>query len=880
MEASLPSGTVTFLFTDIEGSTNLAQEHPEAWEGVRARHNAILQTAVESHRGHVFKTVGDAFCAAFGTAASGIQAAVEIQRQLQAEHWGDAPVRVRMGIHTGEAQPESDDYTGYLTLTRVNRLMSAAHGGQILLSNASAELIRADLAEGLSLRDLGLHRLKNLPQSEHIWQLNAPGLPGEFPPLQSAGTLPNNLPVQLTSFIGREKELAEVGELLHSHRLVTLTGAGGTGKTRLALQLAESVLADFKDGVWLIELAPLSDPALVPTAVSSELGVREEHGRSSLSTLLSWLAGRELLLVLDNCEHLVEACAKFAETVLRSDRSARILATSREAIGIPGEMAYHVPSLESPAPAQASTARADELTRYPAVRLFAERAREALPSFGVTDANAAEVLQICHRLDGIPLAIELAAARVKVLAVGQIAARLDDRFHLLTGGGRTSLPRHQTLRSLIDWSYGLLGDQERLLLRRLSTFAGGWGLEAAEQVCGGEHIPSSEILNLLTRLVDKSLVTASPEAQESRYGMLETIRQYAIERLIDSGEAAQVRGRHLSYVQGLAGQGDSLALRLDQSLWYDKMELELDNVRAALEWALQLPEPEPALKLSGALHWFWFTRGHWQEGRRWLEEALGRPEAQHSSQGRAWALTALGFFHLSGGDYAVGQQLLGDAINVCREIGDRRSLVHALAWRGSLAGLWGDYAGGSKVLEEALALSRELNDKLAMGVSLVGLGNLRVSEGNDREAQSHFEESSTLLEEVGDTNMLAWARRQLGNIALRAGDLDHGIALCVESLNLNLEINDRRGLAACLAAIAAICVQKDEPSVAARLYGASEALVESWSEQLMPFDVAELRPYVDATRTRLGQHEYERMFSEGRRMSMAEAVAYALEQKG
>jgi tetratricopeptide (TPR) repeat protein len=310
------------------------------------------------------------------------------------------------------------------------------------------------------------------------------------------------------------------------------------------------------------------------------------------------------------------------------------------------------------------------------------------------------------------------------------------------------------------------------------------------------------------------------------------------------------------------------------------MDLELDNVRAALKWALGLPEPESALRLAGALQWFWFTRGHWQEGRRWLEEALARPEAQRSSAGRAWALTALGFFHLSGGDYSVGQQLLGEAINVCREIGDRRSLVHALAWRGGLAGLWGDYTGGSKGLEEALALARELNDKLATGVALVGFGNLRVSEGNDREARSHFEESSGFLRDVGDTNTLGWARRQLGHIALRAGDLAGGFALCVESLKLNLEINDRRGLAACLGAIACICVQKGEPSAAARLYGASEALLESWSEQLMPFDVAELRSYVDAARARLGTHEYDRMFAEGRRMSKDEAVAYALGQGG
>jgi len=509
----LPTGTVAFLFTDIEGSTKLAQAHPAEWEAARARHHAILREAIETHRGHVFQVVGDAFCAAFATTPDALAAAFDAQRVLQGAEWRDTPIKVRMGLHTGSAEAHDGDYVGYLTLAHVQSVMAAAYGGQTLVSNATAALIFGQLPQDVTLRDLGEHRLKGLLNPEHLWQVVAPDLVQDFPHLQSLAAIHHNLPIQVTSFVGRERELSELQRLLPTTRLLTLTGSGGTGKTRLSLQVAAEVLDSFNDGVWFIELAPLSDPALLPLTVASVLGVREEQGRPLLATVLEWLRPKELLLILDNCEHLINACAKFADVVIHASPATRIMASSREALGIAGEQAYPVPTLSLPdalpagsgsspsvdsaegiarsAAVPATESRgpamtAEHLRQYESVRLFVERATAVQPHFTLTDGNAAAIAQICRRLDGIPLAIELAAARVKAMRVEQIAERLDDRFRLLTGGSRTALPRQQTLRSLVDWSHSLLSEPERVLLRRLSVFAGGWTPGAAEVVCADD----------------------------------------------------------------------------------------------------------------------------------------------------------------------------------------------------------------------------------------------------------------------------------------------------------------------------------------------------------------------------------------------------------
>src|SRR6266540_1434280 len=637
MMSSLPTGTVTFLFTDIEGSTKLAQVYPELWETLRDRHHAILQSAIEAHNGYVFQIIGDAFCATFHTARDGLKAALQAQRKLQTEAWGKTPIKVRMGLHTGVAELNESGYRGYLTMARVQRVMSTAYGGQILLSNASAELIRGELPEGVTLRDMQENRLKCLLNPEHLWQVVVADLPQDFPPLQTLNSIPNNLPIQVTSFVGREKEIGEVKQLLSTARLLTLTGSGGTGKTRLSLHVAAEVLDTFKNGVWFIELAPLSDPALVPFNIASALGLREEPGRPLITTLMDWLRDKELLLILDNCEHLIEACAKFADEVLHASHATRILTTSREALGIAGESIYHVPSLQTPNPEE--KIKIEQFEQYAAVRLFIDRATQSLSTFRVTNANAPAVAQICYRLDGIPLAIELAAARVKALSVEKIAERLDDRFRLLTGGSRTALPRQRTLQATIDWSYNLLSEDECVLLRQLSVFAGGWTLEAAEQVCGSDDLQSDQILDLLLRLVDKSLVVAEMESTDARYHMLETIRQYAQAKLDEAGESNVARDRYLAYFRALAEEAKPHLRSKEQLVWLDRLETELDNVRAALTWALQGGSAEAGLDLAtdlaGSMGLFWFYRGHIREGREFFEQLLVKPQAADRIQALA-----------------------------------------------------------------------------------------------------------------------------------------------------------------------------------------------------------------------------------------------------
>jgi len=519
-----PTGTVTFLFTDIEGSSRLWENHADAMGVALARHDAILREAFEARGGHVFKTVGDAFCVAFPVALGALEAAVEAQRRLMGEPWEDiGRMKVRMALHTGGAESRDGDYFGPV-LNRVSRLLAAAHGGQILLTLATEELVRDHLPEAVSMRDLGERRLRDLNRPERVFQVAAPDLPADFPALRSLEIFPNNLPVQLTSFIGREKEMLEVRRLLGTTHLLTLTGTGGTGKTRLSVQVAADMLDQFPDGVWLIELATIDEAAQVASAIAAPLRVREEAEEEMLATLTNFLRNKRLMLILDNCEHLVAESARIAETLLRACPGLQILASSREPLGIAGERTWPVPSLSIPESWREEIRgehAAERLTEYESVRLFIDRATAVRPGFKVTNENAPYVAEICWRLDGIPLAIELAAARIRVLALDQIAKRLDDQFRLLTGGSRTALPRQQTLRALIDWSFDLLTDQERVLLRRLSVFAGGRTLEAVEAVCSDEKMEDWEIIDVLTSLVDKSLVTVEkPPGKEPRYTCL------------------------------------------------------------------------------------------------------------------------------------------------------------------------------------------------------------------------------------------------------------------------------------------------------------------------------------------------------------------------
>ncbi|MGB8961115.1 MAG: adenylate/guanylate cyclase domain-containing protein [Pseudonocardiaceae bacterium] len=593
----LPVGTVTFMLTDVEGSTFLWESAAEAMGAAIRRHYQLLDAAIALHGGvrPQEQGEGDSVVAAFRSAPTALAAALDVQRAFCAECWPEgASLKVRIALHTAEAQLRDElNYFGQ-AVNRCARLRAVAHGGQVVLSKTTRDLVSDRLPDRVELADLGVHRLRDLGRPEHVFGLLHPDLPVTFPPLRSLGSLSNNLPSELTSFVGRGAELAEVAELLGQVRLLTLTGAGGCGKTRLALQAAAGAMNGHLDGVWWVELARLEDAALVPTAVIGAIGLREVPGRGPLDTLVQFLQARRARLVLDNCEHVLAACAELADGLLRACPSLTVLATSRAPLGVPGETAWRVPSMSLPADAQRGPVEA--LRQSDAVRLFLDRASQVRPDFEITRANAHAIAYICQELDGIPLAIELAAARVRTLATPQIAHRLGDRFHLLSGGSRTAMPRQQTLQASIDWSYELLSEDGRTLLRRLSVFTGGWTLEAAEEVCGGEGIDCYAVLDLLTGLVDQSLVTTGVQDDEVRYGLLETVRQYAAAQLTEAGEVDVVGRRHLAYYVGLAERAEPEVLGAgpDDPVLH-RLATELPNLRAALERAAAI-DPAAAVK--------------------------------------------------------------------------------------------------------------------------------------------------------------------------------------------------------------------------------------------------------------------------------------------
>ncbi|MEX2394642.1 MAG: adenylate/guanylate cyclase domain-containing protein, partial [Actinomycetota bacterium] len=543
--SELPTGTATFLFTDIEGSTKLVHELGEDYDALLDVHRELLRTAFVANNGVEIGTEGDSFFVVFARATDALRAAVEAQRALTSHEWPRGQeIRVRMGMHTGEARVVADDYVG-LAVHQAARVSSAAHGGQILISEATRALVHADLPDSVRLLDLGRHHLKDLPHAEPMFQVEHPHLESEFPPIRSLDVRRHNLPTQLTSFVGRESELVEIRKLVDSSRLVTLTGAGGCGKTRLALETAADVMAHFADGVRLVDLAPVSDHDVVPQAIANALGLREQEGRTIESMLEDYFAIKEMLLIIDNCEHLVQPAADIVERLLKLTADLKILVTTREPLGVEGEMTWRVPSLEAPDPRRVNDL--DTLRGCQSTRLFIDRAASADAEFSPAPEDLRAIAEVCHRLDGIPLAIELAAARMDVLTPAQIAERLNDRFRLLTGGRRSALARQQTLQALVDWSYDLLDADERKLLERISVFAGSFSLEAAEQVCADEDIPPTNILDVLSQLVRKSLLTVHKHGAQARYRTLETIKQYGRDKLFASPDATTIRTKHRDY---------------------------------------------------------------------------------------------------------------------------------------------------------------------------------------------------------------------------------------------------------------------------------------------------------------------------------------------
>lgn len=694
-------------------------------------------------------------------------------------------------------------------------------------------------------------------------------------PIVAIGTRPNtNLLRQLTSFIGREREMAEVKRLLSTTPLLTLTGTGGCGKTRLALQVAADLLGEYSDGVWLADLAALFDPTLVPKTVASALGVPEQPGQSLTETLVDRLRSKSLLLVLDNCEHLVGACAELGDVLLRSCSNLRILATCREPFGVPGETLWQVPSLSVPDPRRQPPP--EHLAQYEAIRLFVERAASNQPGFAVTERNATAVANVCTQLDGIPLAIELAAARVKGLTAEQIAARLDDRFRLLAKGSRTALPRHQTLRAALDWSYDLLLEKERAALRRLSVFAGGWTLEAAEAICSGEEIEATDILDLLTQLVDKSLVVAETQGGQGRYRLLQTIRQYSRDRLLEAGEADIVRRCHRDWYLRLAEQAETHLNGSAQGVWLERLEVEHDNLRAALEWGMSEEDAgEFGLRLAVALRVFWEKHGHFTEGRRWLEGFLARSKAP-SPLLKTTALNGAGILAYRQGDYGQVSMLCTEALTLSEESGDKRGAAQSLHFLAHLQQARADYASASEMMERSVTLYQEAGDTGGTANSVDCLGEIARSRGDYDSAAILAEEALTLYSRIGDIRGKAHALHNIAYITLRRGHPGRARALFRQSLNLAREIANKRDIVFALAGLAGASVGDMEPTWVARLFGAVEALLGGMEIHLEPAEDAEFVRNLAVVRARLNVESFATVWAEGQAITLEQAIEYAL----
>jgi predicted ATPase/class 3 adenylate cyclase len=797
---ALPSGTVTFLFTDIEGSTKLSQTYRGQWETMRARHHAILHKAVQDHNGHVFQIIGDEFCVAFHTAIDAVRAAVDAQRMLFTEPWDPAPIKVRMGIHSGTAHvSEADDqlggYTGYIALARVSRLRSAGHGGQVLISLSSEELVHDELPEDISLRDLGPRRLKDLIRPEQIFQLIIPGLPADFPPLKTLDVYHHNLPTQMTNFIGRGKEMGEIKQAVSNHRLVTLTGSGGTGKTRLALQVAADLLDQFSDGVWFVELASLTDPGLIPQSILSACGVPEQQGRTSMQTLLDYLRDRRLLLILDNCEHLTEACAHLVDNLLSHAHSLNILVTGREPLGMAGEMDWRVPSLSMPDAKHALVI--EQLSQYEAVQLFIDRAMLVQPHFQVTRENAPAIAQICFQLDGIPLALELAAARVRSLSVDEISARLNDRFRLLTSGSRTALPRQQTLRATIDWSYNLLTEGEKRLLRTLAVFSGGWTLEAAEQICG-EAGDGLDILDLLTRLVEKSLVVMEETTGHSRYRLFETTHQYAFEKLVEAKEEAEKRQRYLKYYLEFAERANENIHGPQQAEWMERLDGDNDNFRAALNYSIAERETESALRLLTALGWTWTLHAHFDEIHNWFEIIRILPRIDDHPAYYATLLNIIGFCYITNDKLNEGRSILEESRGIWLKLGvdDEQGLARSIMNIGEITRFEGDRKAAKHLFEHSLELFRKHADRRGEAECLLRLAYSAADqhEPDDALAISLCEQSLAIHHQLGNLYGIGRVAHLLGVLFLVQGNYEKACSYYEQQLEIDEKLQHKAGI--------------------------------------------------------------------------------------
>jgi predicted ATPase/class 3 adenylate cyclase len=917
----LSTETLAFLFTDIEGSTALLQRiGDEVYSGLLADHHEIIRSGLAAYAGREVGTAGDGVFAVFSSPRACVAAVVEIQRSLVAHEWpARAEVRVRMGVHVGEAS--ETDLVGFagLEVHRAARVAAVAHGGQVVLSAAATALVHDALPAGVTLRDLGLHRLKDLGRPEHIFQVQADGLREDFPPLRSLDNpaLPNNLPVQLSAFIGREHELSELRRLVESSRLVTLTGPGGSGKTRLALQVVAELLDGSGDGVWLVELAAVSDEGAVPQAVAQALGITSRPAQPALETLIDALTPQRILILLDNCEHLIGACAKLADAVLRRCPGAHLVTTSREPLGIGGETIYRVPSLSLPATADDGWAM---MEGSDAVALFVERARSQGVGLATDKETSDLVVSTCRRLDGMPLAIELAAARLRSLSIRDLHGLLDQRFRLLTGGSRSALERQQTLRATVDWSYSLLNDPERSLLRRLSVFSDGFDLQAAGAVCAFGEIQDFDVTDILGSLVDQSLVVAEPSEGGFRYRLLETIRQFAAERFVeaDRDEVAFVVDAHCEHFLAVAETAARECTGPTQAWWFARLKADNSNLRRAIEHAAGDTEKTAlVLRFAIALKYYWWAFSLRQEAFGLLAPVLERPEAIAFPKllARALATAALMARYV---DVRRSVQFGEQSVTLARELSDDRLLVESLTVLSAACSFAGDFGKGIPFGEESVERARELGDDFLLAESLnayllcnqatdpdrtgpdrteelyseaiacserhgnpflTGLlqnnaGCFALAAANIPTARSHFEASIRAMQGLARPSHAAM--EGLGWVLREDGDREGSRSMFEDALRLSRRSGDRAGIAYVSLGLACIAGDLGDWHRAAVLHGVAQTFFDVTGETWQVPEAVYRKTSIDQISGHLGEDEFQRSYSQGKGLSLDEAMDVAL----
>lgn len=887
-----PTGTVTFLFTDIEGSTKLVNElGPELWPSVLKRHREIVRGAIETAEGFEVQTEGDSFFVVFENADDAVQAVVEAQRQLARERWsGGAAIAVRMGLHSGEGILDSDgSYVG-ADVHHAARIAAAAHGGQVLLSDSTLALVRHAIPEGTSVKDLGRHRLKYL-RPERLTQLNIDGLRDSFPTLESVDSQPNNLPTNLTSFVGREDELLRAGDLLARSRLLTLTGPGGTGKTRLSLQLAADQAAHFPEGIWFVALEPIHDLELVPSTIAQVLGIGLSSARAAMDVLAEWIGDKRILLVLDNFEQVVEA-APFVADLLRRCSELKIVCTSRSALHVAGEQEFQVPGLPAPPDLAHLTPMQLEalpegvvhpdvqaLGQYEAVRLFIARSLAVKPDFAVTNENAPAVAQICAKLHGMPLAIELAAARVKLLTPHQILDRLEHQLNLLTSASRDLPERQRTLRGAIAWSYDLLDPSLRALLSTLSVFSGGWDLEAAEAVASSEN----ELLDDLAALVDQSLVRTAESDGTTRFDMLPTIRAYLTEILVGTDELGAISDHHADYYLSLAEEA-APALNGDrQRYWMDRIEREHDNIRAALEWTAGKPDPDKAIRLGYAMWRFWQQRGYVREARLRLDRLQGQGW-DVADKPRAKLMEASGNVAYWQADNEAAERSYQEALSIWRKLKDKNEIANAiynLVFARLLPVIRGEgrigeqgAAAALQDCDEALILFRAVRDRAGEGNIIWAMATLHHFAGRYDDSERLFGEAVGIFQEVGQRTMEAWARHMLTLPLVRQGRLDEARKTAELGLRHFHEVGNLPGVAMALRYLGGLDVLQGDRKRSAVLVGAAAKILTSTGAGLTAYLEYEFASLDSAGA--LSETELDSLYQEGASQPLDDVVARAL----